>query len=92
MAVSRTNQLLLEPSRKNLYDETNLASILDYAVRLEGTTFKEILVENGLNDEEIGYLREKSMRNKGLLGTLIVHGDEFPSLGGDVRANSKNMT
>lgn len=71
MAVSRTNQLLLDPRRKELYDERSLASILDYAVRLEGTTFEEILVENGLNDEEIGYLREKSMSNKGLLGTLI---------------------
>ncbi len=71
MAVSRTNQLLLEPSRKRLYDERNLASILEYAGMLQGKTFEEILVENGLTEEDISYLREKSMTNKGLLGNLV---------------------
>lgn len=38
---------------------------------LQNKTFEEILEENGLSDDDIGFLREKSMSNKGLLGNLI---------------------
>lgn len=69
--ISRTNQLLLEPSRKQLYDERQLSSILNYAVKLQGKTFEDILVENGLSEADINYLRAQSMSNKGLLGNLI---------------------
>ncbi len=70
-SMSRTNQLLLCPQNREKYDPRNTSSILAYAAKMQGLTFEDILSQNGLTREEIEYLREKSMSNKGLLGILI---------------------
>ena len=69
--VSRTNSLLLCPERRERYNERSIDSILYYATALQNKTFEEILIENNLSEEDIIFLREKSMTNKGLLGNLI---------------------
>ena len=69
--ASKANNLMLFEKNRSRYDEKSAASILEYARRLCGLTFEDILWQNGLTEEEIGYLAEMSMTNKGLLGNLI---------------------
>ncbi len=69
--VSRTNKLLYCPENRKKYDPRSIKSILSYAAKMQGLTFEEILNQNGLSEDDISYLREQSMINKGLLGLLI---------------------
>ena len=69
--LNRTNSLLLNEKNRKQYNENSVNSILSYASRLCGLTFEDILRQNGLTDEDIAYLEEKSMTNKGLLGILV---------------------
>lgn len=69
--LSKTNELLLYPANREKYDSNSVQSILSYAVKLQGLTFEDILYQNGLDENDIDYLRDKSMSNKGLLGILL---------------------
>ena len=69
--ASRANELLLCPENKSRYNSADIKSIFEYAKQLEGKTFEDILRNNGLSDDDIDFLKEKSMTNKGLLGNLI---------------------
>ena len=69
--LSLTNELLFYPKNREKYDASSVQSILSYAAELQGLTFEDILYQNGLSEEDIAYLREKSMSNKGLLGILL---------------------
>ena len=69
--LSRTNELLLYEDNRKKYDASSVRSLLAYAQQMEGMTFEDILYQNGLSEEEVDYLRERSMTNKGLLGILI---------------------
>lgn len=69
--LNETNRLLLCTTNRENYNPHNVQSILAYALQLKGKTFEDILVQNGLNEAQIDFLREKSMSNKGMLGILL---------------------
>lgn len=52
------------------YDENNLESIYQYALRIEGKTLLQILREASLSEEEIEWVRSKE-NDKGLPGKII---------------------
>ena len=69
--INNINRLLLCTANRENYNPHNIKSILAYALQLKGKTFEDILVQNGLDEVQIDFLREKSMSNKGMLGILL---------------------
>ena len=56
--------------KQNNYDETDINSIYQYALGIEGKTLLEILQEANLTEEDIEWVRTKET-DKGLPGKII---------------------
>lgn len=70
MPEPRMNEVLLCANHKNLYDERDINSIFQYALKIEGKTLLEILQEANKSDTEIEWIRGKEA-DKGLPGKII---------------------
>lgn len=56
--------------KQNNYDETDINSIYQYALGIEGKTLLEILQEANLTEEDIEWVRTKET-DKGLPGKIM---------------------
>lgn len=66
----RMKDVLRCPEKQNNYDETDIHSIFQYALGIEGKTLLTILQEAGLTEEEIAWVHSKES-DKGLPGKIV---------------------
>lgn len=69
-AERRMKDILRCPEKQHNYDATDINSIYNYALGIEGKTLLTILREAGLTEEEIAWVRSKES-DKGLPGKIV---------------------
>lgn len=70
MSEPRMQDVLLCEAHKNLYNENDISSIFQYALKIEGKTLLDILKEAKKSENEIEWIRGKET-DKGLPGKII---------------------
>lgn len=68
--IMKMKDVLYCPHMMDKYDATDIQSIFNYAVKIEGKTFLQILQEAGLSDESIKWV-ELKQSDKGLPGKIV---------------------
>lgn len=95
----RMKDVLRCPEKQNNYDETDIHSIFQYALGIEGKTLLTILQEAGLTEEEIAWVHSKES-DKGLPGKIVEASyfgyelnsrqeADFETVGAELKTNNK---